>query len=269
MRIAQAEILRLATQAADWYSQTMERIRIAAILNMDPQKEPVLCRGWVRTARDSKNVLFFELNDGSCMKNLQVILDKSTSTDQTLEGISNGASVEVIGNLVESPGKGQKVELHCSSFTVVGAADPEIYPMQKKRHSFEYLREIAHLRPRTNTFGAIARVRNVLSRAVHRFFQDNGFLWVHSPIITASDAEGAGEMFQVTTLDLEKLASGTTPPDHDQDFFGKPTYLTVSGQLNAEIYATAMDRVIYLRPDLSGRTQQYEPSSGGILDDRT
>jgi asparaginyl-tRNA synthetase len=231
----------------------MERYRVRDLLEMDPTGEPVLCKGWIRTARDSKNIIFFEVNDGSCMKNLQVILDKANFSDTDLGGLQNGSSVEIEGPLVESPGKNQKVEMHCSAVRIIGSADPESYPMQKKRHSFEYLREIAHLRPRTNTFGAVARVRNVMAQAVHEFFQDNGFLWVHTPIITASDAEGAGEMFQVTTLNLEGLgkadpgrfASGV---DYSQDFFGRPAYLTVSGQLNAEIYATALDRVYTFGP---------------------
>ena len=231
-------------------------MRIATIIDLEPQKEPLLCRAWVRTRRDSKNVVFFELNDGSCMKNLQVILDRDSFTaaenEQLLSEIHNGASMEVIGNLVESPGQGQRVELHCQSFKIIGGANPEVYPMQKKRHSFEYLREIAHLRPRTNTFAAIARLRNVAAQAVHRFFQDNGFLWIHSPIITASDAEGAGEMFQVTTLNLENPPTKQTDNaggiDYGRDFFGKPTYLTVSGQLSAEAYATAMDRVYTFGP---------------------
>ncbi len=220
---------------------------------MDPTDSAVLCKGWVRTARDSKNIVFFEVNDGSSMKNLQVILDKDRFGEQDLSALQNGASVEIEGKLVESPGKKQKVEMHCSVLRLIGSADPETYPMQKKRHSFEYLREIAHLRPRTNTFGAVARVRNVMSQAVHQFYQDNGFLWVHTPIITASDAEGAGEMFQVTTLDLEGIAK-TSPEkfkqgiDYGRDFFGRRSYLTVSGQLNAEIYATAMDRVYTFGP---------------------
>ncbi len=225
----------------------MERIRIVKLLGMDPQAEPVLCKGWVRTVRDSKNLVFFEVNDGSCMKNLQVILDKDAHKNrkEQLSILENGASVSVSGRLVESPGKNQSVELHCQSVEVIGTANPESYPMQKKRHSFEYLREIAHLRPRTNTFGAVARVRNIMSRAVHRYFQDNGFIWVHTPIITTSDAEGAGEMFQVTTLDLENVAG---KPDYSADFFGRSAYLTVSGQLNAEIYATSLDRVYSFGP---------------------
>jgi asparaginyl-tRNA synthetase len=231
----------------------MERYRVRELLNMNPGEAPVLCKGWIRTARDSKNIVFFEVNDGSSMKNLQIILDKDKFQGRELGGLQNGASVEVSGPLVESPGKNQKVEMHASELRIIGDADPETYPMQKKRHSFEYLREIAHLRPRTNTFGAVARVRNVMSAAVHRFFQERGFLWVHTPIITASDAEGAGEMFQVTTLDPQALlkADGSAADakiDYGRDFFGKPAYLTVSGQLNAEIYATALDRVYTFGP---------------------
>lgn len=229
----------------------MDYLRIAKVIGMDAQEEPVSCRGWVRTKRDAKNVVFFELNDGSCMRNLQVVLDKDVfaGTEEQLRDLNNGACVEVRGRLAMSPGAGQKVELQCQSLRILGAADPETYPMQKKRHSFEYLREIAHLRPRTNTFGAIARLRNVAARAVHRFFQEHDFLWVHTPIITASDAEGAGEMFRVTTLDPMKIQRPDSQrPDYSRDFFGKPAYLTVSGQLNAEIYATAMERVYTFGP---------------------
>ena len=228
----------------------MHKIRIATIIDMEPQAEPVVCRGWVRTRREAKNVMFFEINDGSCMRNLQVILDRNSfdSTEVNVQELTNGASVEVRGLLCESPGQGQKVELHCQTLNIIGSADPESYPMQKKRHSFEYLREIAHLRPRTNTFGAIARVRNVMARAIHRFFQEWGFLWVHSPIITASDAEGAGEMFRVTTFDPTATGASKQPTDYDKDFFGKPAYLTVSGQLNGEIYACALERVYTFGP---------------------
>ena len=162
--------------------------------------------------------------------------------------MQTGCSVRASGHLVESPGKGQSVELACTDVEIIGEAPSETYPLQKKRHSFEFLREIAHLRGRTNTFGAVMRVRNQLSYAVHRFFQERGFLYLHTPIITASDAEGAGALFQVTTLDLEKLASSGKPVDYTADFFGKPAFLTVSGQLNAEAYATALDRVYTFGP---------------------
>lgn len=226
----------------------MERYRVRKLLSMEPQDKQLVCQGWVRTVRDSKNIVFFELNDGSCMKNLQVILDKEYMSEGQADALTNGSSVEAAGLLVESPGKNQSVELHCKQLTILGSADAESYPMQKKRHSFEYLREIAHLRPRTNTFGAVARMRNLLAQSAHRFFQDNEFLWVHTPIITASDAEGAGEMFQVTTLDLERLAQSGTAVDYAKDFFGRRAFLTVSGQLNVETYATALERVYTFGP---------------------
>lgn len=206
----------------------------------------VLAQGWVRTKRDSKNVCFLEVNDGSSLSNLQVIIDKgSTDLQEVIDSISTGASLRVEGELVESPGENQRVELAGKALELVGPA-PQDYPMQKKRHSFEFLRQIAHLRPRTNTFGAVARVRNALSYAIHTFFQERGFIYVHTPIITASDAEGAGELFRVTTLPPAD-GSGKTP-DPKEDFFGRPSYLTVSGQLNAEIYATALDRVYTFGP---------------------
>jgi asparaginyl-tRNA synthetase len=217
----------------------MDDMRILEILRKQPVDQHVQARGWVRTRRDSKNVSFLELNDGSCLSNLQVIFERTTEdVDAELARAETGSSVRVAGTLVQSPGKGQSVELHGNELTVIGEAPPEEYPLQKKRHSFEYLREIAHLRPRTNTFGAVARVRNALSFAVHRFFQENGFVYVHTPIITASDAEGAGEMFRVTTM----------PESPEEDFFGKPTFLTVSGQLEAEIYACALERVYTFGP---------------------
>jgi asparaginyl-tRNA synthetase len=238
---------------------TIERTRIVSLLTKEPGATLVVARGWVRTKRESKDLIFFEINDGSCMANIQAVVDRSTPDgakaldNETLELLQNGSSVEVLGTLTASPGQKQAVELSPQFVRVLGVAPADTYPMQKKRHSFEYLREIAHLRPRTNTFGAIARVRNRMAMAVHEFFQSQGFLWVHTPIITASDAEGAGEMFQVTTLPLEKIAKANPNSfekgiDYSRDFFGKPAYLTVSGQLNAEIYATALDRVYTFGP---------------------
>ncbi|TWT62099.1 asparagine--tRNA ligase [Rubinisphaera italica] len=203
--------------------------------------EELTVNGWVRTRRDSKQgFAFIELNDGSCLGNLQIVVDQDTKgfAESTKE-ISTGAALTITGTLKESPGKGQRVELHASELKVLGTADPETFPLQKKRHSFEYLREIAHLRPRSNTFSAIARVRNAASAAIHNFFQERHFLYVHTPIITTSDCEGAGQMFRVTTLDLARLAGIQTEIDYSQDFFGKAASLTVSGQLEAEIYATS------------------------------
>ncbi len=216
--------------------------RIVQILaDGQPGESQKVC-GWVRTRRDSKAGLsFVELNDGSCLSSLQLVVPGDLDGwDDAVGRVTTGASLRVSGTLKESPGKGQRVELGVESLEVIGEADAESYPLQKKRHSFEFLREIAHLRPRTNTFGAIARIRNALSAAIHRFFQDRGFVYVHTPIITTSDCEGAGEMFQVTTLDLKRLAQVQTEIDYGQDFFGRPASLTVSGQLEAEIYATSV-----------------------------
>ncbi len=204
--------------------------------------ETVTARGWVKTRRDSKNVHFIQLNDGSSPADLQVVLDSGVVSPEVVAAITTGACISVEGELVASPGKGQAVELKARAVTVHGAADPEKYPLQKKKHTLETLREIAHLRSRSNTFGAVWRVRNALAAAIHKFFQDRGFLYVHTPLISASDAEGAGSMFQVTTLDLGK------PPDFSQDFFGRRTYLTVSGQLEAEIFALAFANVYTFGP---------------------
>jgi len=226
----------------------MNTQRVRDILRLEPQGNVLSVSGWIRTKRDAKNISFLELNDGSCLQNLQVVIDKEEFEPKSeLDLLQTGASVEVSGTLSASPGGNQRVELTARSVRVLGPAPADTYPLQKKRHTFEFLREIAHLRPRTNTFGAVARVRNAASFAVHRFFQERGFLYVHTPVITASDAEGAGEMFQVTTLDLDRLSKGTRP-DYEQDFFGKPAYLTVSGQLNAEIYACALERVYTFGP---------------------
>ncbi|MEC7556892.1 MAG: asparagine--tRNA ligase [Planctomycetota bacterium] len=216
--------------------------RIVQILADGQPGESQEVRGWVRTRRDSKAGLsFVELNDGSCLSSLQLVVPGDLDGwDEMLARVTTGASLKAVGTLKESPGQGQRVELGVETLEVIGEADAENYPLQKKRHSFEFLREIAHLRPRTNTFGAIARIRNALSAAIHRFFQDRGFVYVHTPIITTSDCEGAGEMFQVTTLNLQRLAQVQTEIDYGQDFFGRPASLTVSGQLEAEIYATSV-----------------------------
>ena len=218
------------------------RLRVVQILRDSQPGESVRVSGWVRTRRDSKNGFsFVEINDGSCMTGLQVVVDGDVpGYAETIKSVNTGASVSVTGEVKESPGKGQRVEIHAKTMELIGVADPETYPLQKKRHSFEFLREIAHLRPRTNTFGAIARVRNRISSSIHNFFQSRGFLYINTPVITTSDCEGAGEMFQVTTLDIAKLAQLQTEVDWNQDFFGKPASLTVSGQLEAEIYATSI-----------------------------
>jgi len=209
----------------------------------------VLVQGWVRTKREAKGVSFIEVNDGSSLQGLQVVLPETfPDYDQIRKQITTGASVRVTGQLVASQGKGQTIELVATELTIFGNADPDTYPLQKKRHSLEFLRTIAHLRPRTNTFGAVLRVRNACAHAIHEFFQERGFMWVHAPIITASDCEGAGEMFAVTTLDLPKLAQSQKPVDFSQDFFGKPAFLTVSGQLEAEVMATAFSNVYTFGP---------------------
>jgi asparaginyl-tRNA synthetase len=204
--------------------------------------EKVTARGWVKTRRDSKNVHFIQLNDGSSPVDLQVVLDEGVASPEVIAAITTGACLSAEGELVASPGKGQKVELKASSITIHGAANPDAYPLQKKKHTLETLREIGHLRPRSNTFGAVFRVRNALAYAIHKFFQERGFVYVHAPLISSSDAEGAGQMFQVTTLDLSR------PADFAQDFFGKRTYLTVSGQLEAEIFALAFANVYTFGP---------------------
>jgi asparaginyl-tRNA synthetase len=206
--------------------------------------------GWVRTKRDSKAGLsFLEVNDGSCLSNLQIIADEKLSNYKSeILKLQTGCSIKALGVLSASPGKGQKVELQAEEIAVFGWADPTVYPLQKKRHSFEFLRTIAHLRPRTNTFGAVARLRNAMSNAIHTFFQDRGFIYLHTPIITGSDCEGAGEMFKVTTFDMDQIPKKDGHPDFAMDFFGQPANLTVSGQLEAEIYALAIGDVYTFGP---------------------
>nr|WP_199306532.1 asparagine--tRNA ligase [Pseudanabaena sp. FACHB-2040] len=224
--------------------------RIREILQTGQPDESVLIRGWVRTKRESKGFTFVDVNDGSSMNGLQVVMGESVpGYAETMKRISTGASVEIAGKLVESPGKGQRIELQAAEVTVFGEADPETYPLQKKRHTFEYLRTLGHLRSRTNTLGAVFRVRNACAQAIHQFFRERGFLWVHTPIITGSDAEGAGEMFSVTGLNLKQVpTTDQNQVDYSQDFFGKPAYLTVSGQLEAEIMAMAFTNVYTFGP---------------------
>ncbi len=226
----------------------MDTGRIKDILTMVPENQELIAKGWVRTKRDAKQDYFLELNDGSCLRNLQVIVKKDGAASAVVSRLGTGASIEVKGRLVPSPGGKQVAELIAETVLLRGDAPVEEYPLQKKRHSFEFLREIAHLRPRTNTFGAIARVRNAMSFAIHSFFQERGFIYVHTPIITASDCEGAGAMFQVTTLPLDKVPKADGKVLYQQDFFGKPAYLTVSGQLEAEIYACALKNVYTFGP---------------------
>lgn len=224
--------------------------RIADILKNGQPDESVKVQGWVRTKRELKEFAFVEVNDGSSMANLQVVLNPDLADYGTIiKQLNTGASVEVEGVLVESPAKGQRIELKASSAKVFGEADPETYPLQKKRHSFEFLRDIGHLRSRTNTFGAVFRVRNACATAIHKFFQERGFLWIHAPIITASDCEGAGEMFAVTSFNLDKIPRTEKQEiDYSKDFFGRPAYLTVSGQLEAEVMAMAFSNVYTFGP---------------------
>ncbi|MBE9110880.1 asparagine--tRNA ligase [Nodosilinea sp. LEGE 07298] len=224
--------------------------RIRDILHAGEPGQTVAIQGWVRTKREGKGVTFVDVNDGSSMAGLQVVLNADlASYDTVVKDLTTGSSVEIGGTLVESPGKGQRVELQASSITVYGTADGETYPLQKKRHSFEYLRTLGHLRSRTNTLGAVFRVRNACAQAIHQFFRDRSFLWIHTPIITASDCEGAGEMFAVTGLNLANPPKGKDGTvDYSQDFFGKPAYLTVSGQLEAEIMAMAFTDVYTFGP---------------------
>ncbi|MFC1597875.1 amino acid--tRNA ligase-related protein, partial [Planctomycetota bacterium] len=228
----------------------MERLTVAQARQPDAVGREVALHGWVRTRRDSKaGFSFLELNDGSSMGNIQVVAEAALENyESEIKKLSAGASVSVTGVVRESPGKGQATEVQAQSITLHGTADTETYPLQKKRHSFEFLRTIAHLRPRTNTFGAVARVRNCVSSSIHQFFQEEGFLYVHTPIITASDCEGAGEMFQVTTLDLANPPKLSGSVDFTQDFFDRPSYLTVSGQLEAEIFACALSKVYTFGP---------------------
>ncbi len=228
----------------------MDIVSIAQARQKESAGREVRLQGWVRTRRDSKaGFSFIELNDGSSMGNIQVIADGDLENyESEVKKLTAGCCVSVDGLIKESPGKGQATEVQASAVTVHGQADVDTYPLQKKRHSFEFLRTIAHLRPRTNTFGAIARVRNCVSNSIHQFFQEDGFLYVHTPVITASDCEGAGEMFRVTTLDLANPPKQDGKVDFEQDFFDRPSYLTVSGQLEAEIYACALGKVYTFGP---------------------
>ncbi|NCR54570.1 MAG: asparagine--tRNA ligase [Microcystis aeruginosa L211-07] len=216
--------------------------RIKEIFQTGQPDQSVTVQGWVRTKRELKEFTFLEVNDGSSLANLQVILESTLPDyENILKTISTGTAIAVSGNLVPSPGKGQNIELKAAEITLYGDCPPE-YPLQKKRHSFEFLRTIAHLRARTNTLGAVMRVRNACATAIHSFFQEKGFIWVHTPIITANDCEGAGELFTVTSLDLKK------PANFAEDFFGKRAYLTVSGQLQAEVMAMALSNVYTFGP---------------------
>jgi len=236
-------------QRTDKPYTTMKRTKIVDIFNPELLDTDVCVKGWVRTRRGNKHVQFVALNDGSTIKNIQIVFDMSVFTDEQLKPITTGASLCVTGRLVASMGKGQTCEIQAQTLEVYGTADPAEYPLQKKGHSLEFLREIAHLRPRTNTFGAILRVRSVLAYAIHRFFNEKGFFYLNTPLITESDCEGAGAMFQVTTLPLENLPrTEDGKVDYSKDFFGKAAALTVSGQLEGELGATALGAIYTFGP---------------------
>ena len=227
----------------------MKRTKISDIFDPALLGTEVSVKGWVRTRRGNKHVQFVALNDGSTINNIQIVFDMNSFTEEQLKPVTTGSSIHVTGKLVESMGKGQTCEVQAATLEVYGTADPEQYPLQKKGHTLEFLREKAHLRPRTNTFGAILRVRSALAFAIHKFFQEKGFFYLHTPLITASDCEGAGAMFQVTTLplnDLPRTEDGQV--DYSADFFGKPTALTVSGQLEGELGATALGAIYTFGP---------------------
>ena len=225
--------------------EQVKRTKIADIFNPALLNTTVCVKGWVRTRRGNKHVNFIALNDGSTIKNIQVVVDLANFDEETLKPITTGASLCVIGKLVESMGKGQTAEIQAEKIEIYGTADPEQYPLQKKGHSLEFLREIAHLRPRTNTFGAVLRIRHHMAYAIHKYYNDHGFFYMHTPLITASDCEGAGAMFQVTTLDINDVPRNEEGKvDYTQDFFGKQTSLTVSGQLEGELGATALGSII-------------------------
>ncbi len=225
------------------------RIKISDLIKTKPEGQDVIVKGWVRTKRGNKNVSFIALNDGSTIHNIQIVADATAFSEELLKQISTGASLRVAGVLVESMGSGQPVEVQAREIEIYGLADPEKYPLQKKGHTLEFLREIAHLRPRTNTFGAVLRIRHAMAYAIHKYFNDRGFYYLHTPIITSSDAEGAGEMFTVTTLDLKNLKRDETGGiDFSEDFFGKHCNLTVSGQLEGELGAMALSQIYTFGP---------------------
>ena len=227
----------------------MKTQRIAEILKSGSVDSDIVVKGWVRTKRGNKNVAFIALNDGSCVANIQIVVDLASFDENTLKLITTGACIRVDGKLVESPASGQGVEVQATSIEVYGTADPESYPLQKKGHTLEFLRDIAYLRPRTNTFGAIFRIRHAMAYAIHKYFNDHGFYYWHTPLITGSDCEGAGAMFNVTTLDIAnppRTEDGAV--DYSQDFYGKPCNLTVSGQLEGELGALALGQIYTFGP---------------------
>ncbi len=227
----------------------MKRIKVKELLSSPEAGKTVLVKGWVRTKRGSRNIVFIALNDGSTINNIQVVAETASIDENLLKDITTGACIAVIGKLIESPGQEQNVEIRAEKIELYGKSDAESYPLQKKGHSMEFLREHAHLRFRTNTFGAVFRIRHAMAFAIHKYFNDKGFYYLHTPVITGSDAEGAGEMFRVTTLDLKNLPKGTNGDiDYSNDFFGKETKLTVSGQLEGELGALALGEIYTFGP---------------------
>ena len=222
----------------------MKSQRIAEILKSGAEDTDIVVKGWVRTKRGNKNVAFIALNDGSCVANIQIVVDLAKFGEEQLKPITTGACIRVDGRLVASLGSGQRVEVQAEKIEIYGTADPETYPLQKKGHSLEFLRDIAYLRPRTNTFGAVLRIRHAMAYAIHEYFNREGFYYFHTPLITASDCEGAGAMFQVTKLDLNDVPKNEQGQvDFSQDFFGKACNLTVSGQLEGELGALSLGRI--------------------------
>ncbi|MFH0841359.1 MAG: asparagine--tRNA ligase [Bacteroidota bacterium] len=227
----------------------MKQTKIKKLLASDKTGDDVLVKGWVRTKRGNKNIAFIALNDGSTINNIQVVADTSKFDENLLRDITTGTCLAVTGKLVESQGQGQNVEISAEKIEIYGKCDAEAYPLQKKGHSMEFLRDIAHLRPRTNTFGAVLRIRHAIAFAIHKYFNDKGFFYLHTPVITGSDAEGAGEMFHVTTFDLANIPrTSEGAVDFSGDFFGKPTNLTVSGQLEGELGALALGEIYTFGP---------------------
>ena len=241
-------VICLIHQKQIYIMETVIRTKVKDLLKSEAGKD-VLAKGWVRTKRGNKNVAFIALNDGSTINNIQIVVDKTPENEAVLAKVSTGACIAVWGKLVESMGGGQATEIQATEIEVYGECDPVRYPLQKKDTSFEFLRTVAHLRPRTNTFGAIYRVRNQMAYAIHKFFHEKGFVYMHTPLITASDCEGAGQMFRVTTLDMENLPRNKKGGiDYTKDFFGKETSLTVSGQLEGELGAMALGEIYTFGP---------------------
>ncbi|MDR1343684.1 MAG: asparagine--tRNA ligase [Prevotellaceae bacterium] len=229
--------------------KTPGRTKVAELLSLGQEGTEVTVKGWVRTKRGNKNVAFVAVNDGSTISNIQLVFDLQNFSEQQLKDVTTGACLRASGTLVASQGGGQRVEIQVADVALYGAADPDVYPLQKKGHTLEFLREIAHLRPRTNTFGAVLRIRHAMAYAIHKYFNDNGFVYLHTPIVTASDAEGAGAMFRVTTLNAKNPPIGKDGGvDFTEDFFGRETSLTVSGQLEGELGAMALGEVYTFGP---------------------